>query len=308
VAARIAGGQNIFSNQDGGGLGRSVMFLDPNGRLTSFSGNLTSPNALAVSNANRKAGDLDWCHAALTCTHNSANGSYTLRFYMDGTPVSEQVIQTTLGVLVSPESSTGRWVIGSHKIRQAGLFFDGQLDEAALYNRALSATEIAAHNAAFLASSSGALALDGTLRVVRGQGGELRYKTGGTSTAATIDQGIGSVPLGTSGTIAINPAANTTYTLDVDGQLLTFTVEVIDAAFVTATGTDNGSGFPFITAGGLASGVSYQLKVSTDLATWTNTGAPVIGGASGTATFTDTSTFDPVLRPKRFYRIAYLEP
>lgn len=308
VAARIVGGQNIFSNQDAGGLGRSVMFLDVNGRLASFAGNLTSPNALAVSNANRKAGDLDWCHAALTCTHDSGAGSYTLRFYLDGAPVSEQVIQTTAGVLTRPESSTGRWVIGSHKIRQAGLFFDGLLDEAAIYNRALSATEVSAHNAAFLANASGALALDGTLRVVRGQGGELRYKTGGGSSAATIDQGIGSVPLGTSGTVAINPAANTTYTLDVDGQTLTFSVEVIDAAFVTAVGTDNGSGFPFITAGGLASGVSYQLRVSDNLLDWTNSGAAVIGGPSGTATFTDTSGFDPLVRPKRFYKIVYLEP
>jgi hypothetical protein len=166
VAARIAGGQNIFSNQDGGGLGRSVMFLDPNGRLASFVGNLTSPNALAISNTNTntKAGDLDWCHTALT------------------------------------------------------------------------------------------------------------------------------------------------YTLDVDGQTLTFSVEVIEAAFITAVGTDNGSGFPFITAGGLASGVSYQLRVSDDLVNWTNTGTAVIGGPSGTATFADTTGFDPVLRPKRFYRIVYLEP
>ncbi len=308
VAARLAGNQNIFSNQDAGGIGRSMLYLDVNGRLTCFAGNLTSPNALATSNTNRKAGDLDWCHTALTCTHDSLAGSYTLRFYLDGTLVSEQVIQTTAAVLTAPESSTGRWVIGSHKTRLAGNFFDGQLDEAAIYNRSLSATEIAAHHAAFLSSSSGALALDGTVRVVRGIGGELRYKTGGSSTAATIDQGIGSVPLGASSTIPINPTANTTYTLDVDGQTLTFSVEVIDAAFVTATGTNNGSGFPFITAGGLATGVSYQLKVSTDLATWTNTGAPVIGGPSGTATFTDTSTFDPLLRPKRFYRIAYLEP
>lgn len=308
AATRATGSQNIFSNQDAGGLGRSVMFLDANGRLTSFTGNLTSPNALATSNTNQRAGDLDWCHAALTCTHDGLAGSYTLRFYLDGTLVSEQVIQTTAGVLIAPESSTGRWVIGSQKIRQAGLFFDGQLDEAAIYGRALSAAEIAAHNTAFLAGSSGALALDGTLRVVRGIGGELRYKTGGSSTAATIDQGIGSVPLGTSGTIPINPSANTTYTLDVDGQTLTFSVEVIDAAFVTATGTDNGSGFPFITAGGLVSGVSYQLRVSDDLVNWANTGAPVIGGPSGTATFTDTSNFDPLLRPKRFYRIVYLEP
>lgn len=308
VAARTAGGQNIFSNQDDGGLGRSVMFLDPNGRLTSFAGNLTSPNALATLNSNKKAGDLDWCHTALTCTHNSGAGSYTLRFYMDGALVSEQVIQTPLGVLVSPESSIGRWVIGSHKIRQAGLFFDGQLDEAAIYDRALNASEIAGHNAAFLAGSSGALALDGTVRIVRGQGGELRYKTGGSSTGASIDQGIGGVPLGASGVIPINPASNTTYTLDVDGQILTFSVEVIDAAFVTAIGTDNGSGFPFITAGGLANGVSYQLRVSDDLVNWTNTGAAVIGGPSGTATFSDTASFDPLLQPKRFYRIVYLEP
>lgn len=308
VAARLAGNQALFSNQDSGGTGRTLFFLSTAGNLTSFTGNLTSPNALAVSNTNRKAGDLDWCHAVLTCTLNAGDSSYSLRFYLDGTLVAEQVMQSLGAVLATPESSVGRWVIGSHKTRQADSFFDGQLDEAAIYNRTLSATEVAAHNAAFLASSSGALALDGTVRVVRGIGGELRYKTGGTSSTATIDQGIGSVALGASGTIAINPAANTTYTLDVDGQTLTFAVEVIDPAFITSVGTDNGSGFPFITAGGLATGVSYQLKVSTDLVNWTNTGAAVTGGPSGTATFTDTSTFDPVLRPKRFYRIVYLEP
>lgn len=308
VAARTAGNQNIFSNQDAGGLGRSMFYLDVNGRLTSFAGNVTSPNALATFNASRKAGDLDWCHTALTCTYNTDPSSYTLRFYLDGALVAEQVIQSAGGVLSAPEFSNGRWVIGSHKTRQSGSFFDGQLDEAAIYNRALSSTEIANHNAAFLASASGALALDGTLRIVRGIGGELRYKTGGTSTTATIDQGVGSVPLGTSGTIAINPVANTTYTLDVDGQTLTFSVEVIDPAFITAIGTDNGSGFPFITAGGLTTGVSYQLRYSDDLLTWTNAGAAVIGGPSGTATFTDNSSFDPVLRPKRFYRIVYLEP
>ncbi len=40
-------------------------------------------------------------------------------------------------------------------------------------------------------------------------------------------------------------ALATTYTLDVDGQTLTFPVEVIEAAFITAVCTDNGSGFPF---------------------------------------------------------------
>jgi hypothetical protein len=308
VAARTTGPPNLFSNQDAQGTGRSMLFLGANGRLNSFAGNLTSPNALATVNTNTKAGDLDWHHTVLTCTHDSGTGSYTLRFYLDGTLVAEQVMQTLAAVLTAPESSVGRWVIGSHKIRQAGLFFDGLLDEAAIYARALSPAEITAHHAAFLASATGPLALDGTLRVVRGQGGVLRYATGGTSAAAAIDQGIGSVPPGTSGTIAINPAANTTYTLDVDGQTLTFSVEVIDAAFITAIGTDNGSGFPFITAGGLASGVSYQLQISDDLLGWTNTGAPVIGGPSGTATFIDIATFDPTLRPKRFYKLVYLEP
>lgn len=308
VAARTAGNQIIFANQDAGGIGRSMLYLDVNGRLTSFAGNLTSPNALATSNTNQKAGNLDWCHTALTCTYNADPSSYTFRFYLDGSLVSEQIIQTPGGVLTSPESSTGRWVIGSHKIRQAGSFFDGQLDEAAIYNRALSPSEIANHNAAFLASSSGALALDGPIRVARGQGGELRYKTGGTSTSASIDQGIGSIPLGTSGSIPINPSSNTTYTLNVDGQTLTFSVEVIDPAYITNIGTDNGTGFPFITAAGLTQGISYRLRASDDLLTWTNIGTPIIGGPSGTATFTDTSNFDPLLRPKRFYQIIYLEP
>jgi hypothetical protein len=308
VAARAAGNQIIFANQDAGGIGRSMFFLDVNGRLTSFVGNTTSPNALATSNTNQKAGNLDWCHAALTCTYNADPSSYTFRFYLDGSLVSEQIIQTPGGILTPPESSTGRWVIGSQKIRQVGSFFDGQLDEAAIYNRALSPTEIAAHNAAFLASSSGALALDGPIRIARGQGGELRYKTGGTSSSASIDQGIGSIPLGTSGTIPINPSSNTTYTLNVDGQTLTFSVEVIEAASITAIGTDNGTGFPFITAGGLTQGISYRLRASDDLLTWTNIGTPIIGGPSGTATFTDSSTFDPILRPKRFYQIIYIEP
>jgi hypothetical protein len=305
VAARASGPQNMFSNQDASGLGRSMLYLGTNGRLNSFAGNLASPNSLATVNTNTRAGDLDWSHTVLTCTLNSPENTYTLRFYLNGTLVAEQVMQTTAGVPVAPESSIGRWVIGSHKIRQAGLFFDGLLDEAAIYDRALSPTEITAHHQAFLATASGPLLLDGSLRIVRGQGGTLRFATGGGSSTATIDQGIGPVPTGTAGSIPINPTANTTYTLDVDGQTLTFSVQVIDAARITAVGTDNGSGLPFISAADLTTGISYHLWTSDDLASWTATGTPAVGTATGTATFTDPTPFDPALRPKRFYQLRY---
>jgi Concanavalin A-like lectin/glucanases superfamily/Bacterial TSP3 repeat len=113
----------LLQQADGSGIGRTWLGVYPDGRLFSFLGgsNMDS-GAVTVTPGG-------WHHAALTY-----DGT-TLNLYLDGTLVNSQT--KTL------EASDGGLLIGINKDLN-GNFFSGRLDEVLIYNRALSAAEIAA--------------------------------------------------------------------------------------------------------------------------------------------------------------------
>jgi len=288
--------QHIWANTDGTGFGRSNLYLIGNGQVATYvGGGTTASQATGM--------DASWCHLAMTVSYDSARDLYVARTYLDGVLVDALDMVTGTGASRPPEFSDGAWVIGSHKLRTANNFWQGLLDEVALYDYALSDARIAAHNAAFLSNAVGLLAFAEDARVLRNEPYELFYKVGGGSTSATVDNGGGTVTPGTSGYVTVTPTEDTTYTFNVDGETRTATLQVVDPLVVADYGNDNGSGFPFLDVEGITEGISYQLLYSDNLQVWTVTGAPILGDASGTATFVDNTPFDNAARPGRFYQV-----
>lgn len=279
--------QHILSNRDGTGFGRSNMFIGTTGTFQTFIGGATTASIarpLAES----------WCHLVVTVSYDAGEDLYVVRTYLDGTLV-DAVNMTNL-----PEAADGAWVIGSHK--NGGTYWNGLLDEIAVYDYALTDVQVTAHNAAFLSNGLGLLAFERSARVPRNEPYDLYYKVGGASSSAFIDNGGGVITPGTAGIATVTPSVDTTYTLDVDGVMKSVTLQVIDPLVLTDFGTDNGGGFPFLDVDGITPGIYYQLFTSTNLQAWTGVGTPFLG-VETTNTFLDSLSFDSVARPGRHYQV-----
>ncbi|MEM9345867.1 MAG: Ig-like domain-containing protein [Planctomycetota bacterium] len=112
----------ILSQQDSSGIGRTWLMVYPDGKLGSYLG-----DAHTVSSTTIQVGV--WQHVAVT--HDGS----TLRLYLDG--------QQVAGANRNLESAEGRLILGAHKSTASG-FFHGAMDDARVYDRALSASEIEA--------------------------------------------------------------------------------------------------------------------------------------------------------------------
>ncbi|MEM9251987.1 MAG: Ig-like domain-containing protein, partial [Planctomycetota bacterium] len=117
-----ASGNNaaLLAQEDGSGTGRSWLYVDSAGNLNTYLGG-TATVAGTHLKANR------WYHLAVTVE------SGTVRLYLDGSEVASA--SRTI------ESSDGKMVLGAHK-DQAQSFLDGLIDDAQIYDRALSASEV----------------------------------------------------------------------------------------------------------------------------------------------------------------------
>ena len=114
----------VMHQQNGTGTGRSYIYSEPTTeRAFSFQGNGTRDSKIGL-------GVGTWTHVA--AVHNNSANTYT--WYINGVLTS-----TSTGVNI--ESATGDFVIGANKAASGG-FFDGQMDEFRIYNRALGAAEI----------------------------------------------------------------------------------------------------------------------------------------------------------------------
>lgn len=304
------GNLHIWSNENGDGFGRSNLYINPDRTLTSFVGGTSSPDptTATVDNATPLI-ESGWCHIALTCTENGdavtgdgetepAPPTYTLRFYIDGNLEAEQLLPNA-----TPDFSNGGWIIGAQKLRRTATYFEGSLDEVTIFDTPLSASRIAAHNAAFLANASGLLAFGNDTTIARGDTVNLIAKIGSDTTSATIDNGAGSVIAGMTNLVPVTPTETTTYTIDVDGEIQSVTITVVDSLSLVDSGLDNGSGNPFVTVGNVVEGSSYSLFRSTDLENWTPVGPVQVGDDSGQATFADPNALDIATNPKLFYQV-----
>lgn len=118
----------IVSQQDGTGMGRSLLLINADDELASFYGGVTT-RSLVTLRAGR------WCHVAVTVEENGSADEIT--FYVNGEP-------TPGGGTVAGEDADGAWVIGSHKGLSDNRHY-GAIDEIAVYDRVLTAEAIAAH-------------------------------------------------------------------------------------------------------------------------------------------------------------------
>ena len=291
----------LWSNANGTGVGRSDLYLlDGSQEIRSFVGGQSSPDGEGATlyNATPIPNDC-WSHAVLTATRDE-DDTYTLRFYLDGVLDGEQSG-------IAPEAADGDWVFGSHKNRNGGQFFNGPMDEMAIYDSALSETRIQAHFNTLLSESDQGLSFIASSNVISpGESVDLIAKVGAAATAASIDNGVAaSVPLGAATAYPVSPTSTTTYTLDVDGVQKSVTVTVVAADLVVEDfGLDDGDGNPFLTVSGLVDGTDYQLWRTTDLITdWTAIGPVVPGDATGMATFTDPDDFDAATNPIFLYQV-----
>ncbi|MEZ4867006.1 MAG: LamG-like jellyroll fold domain-containing protein [Caldilineaceae bacterium] len=114
------GNRYILQQADGNGVGRTWFMVLGNGTLRSFLGNSALDHPTKVTmNA--------WHHAVLTYDQPTQ----TLTLYLDGVAVS-----TTRAL----EASAGEMLVGVSKAKSG--YFKGNIDEVAIFDRALSATEI----------------------------------------------------------------------------------------------------------------------------------------------------------------------
>ncbi|MDQ3934300.1 MAG: carbohydrate binding domain-containing protein [Actinomycetota bacterium] len=115
----------IVSQRDGGGTGRSLLYVPSStGRFASNLGGTIRDSGFTPQ-LNR------YYHVVFTYA-GGTSGAWN--FYVDGA--------RTAGGTATAESSTGGWVIGANKNRNAG-YWDGPIDDVSVYGHALSAPDVA---------------------------------------------------------------------------------------------------------------------------------------------------------------------
>lgn len=187
-----AGVQNIVWKATTLGFEGYGIGLNGNGsQLIAYLDNtMTLGNALVPSN--------QWAHIAVT------KSGPTLNFYING------VADTPFTVPATITATTAPLILG----------IGGYTDDVHLYNRALSATEvqaIMASNGAYAGATQTAPPIISSFTaspspVNPGQSVTLAWTVSGAS-AVSIDNGVGAQTALTNGSIAVSPAASTTYTL-----------------------------------------------------------------------------------------------
>lgn len=246
---------NIVSNRDGTGVGRSLLFIGQTERPSSFLGEVTTPDPALGGELPLPYIDNAVCHLAMT--YDSVNQVVTI--YVDGIQVAQR--NEVVG-----EAASGNWVIGAHKANLGDVFWDGIIDEVAIFDTVLTPAQVAAQNSSFLANSgAGILAFGRDTSIAIGESVDLLAKVGAGSAAASIDNGIGPIAIGESNSITVSPTVDTTYTLTVDGQQQSVTITVLPPESITITDCGfDASGNYFID---VAEGVDgFKVTQSTDIA------------------------------------------
>ena len=286
----LAARQVILAMTDGELIGRSILYLDNTDFETFISGNAI------------RFADTDSLDVGGSClVHFVHNTNFEdIRFYVNG---SFRATITTLGSVAANE---GNWVIGSHKNRTIQNY-EGWLDEFALFESALTDTQISEHAAAFFQAADPLLSFTSNrLEIAQGESATLSWKTSDLATAVTLN---GSPVDGTSDgglhSISVSPSSNTVYTLEATGPGGPFTR--------TVSVTVLGSTPPIITS--LTADNTETLNLTISILAEPNSTYNMMASQSLNDQFPDfittivtdpsgvgTSTFES-LEEKRFYRI-----
>jgi hypothetical protein len=250
--------------------------------------------------------DASWCHVVMTVELDPAApdpaAPYTLRYYIDG------VLDTEI-FNVPIESSTGDWVIGSHK-SSTSAFLTGGLDEVSLYATTLDPAAVSAHYAAFLADPNTAPFLGlvtSTDTVSLGDGVDLSWKLSANATTAVLTDSEGNTILADATAVSnttVFPTQTTTYTFSVNGApAAEFTIVVLAPILLTDI-RFNDFGEVEVSATNLVEGRTYDLFYSEDLQSFFPAFDQVTADASGTAVLVD--FFPP--EGAQYYRVEEIRP
>jgi hypothetical protein len=123
--AALNGAPTIVSQLDGTGTGRALLFVAVGGNFASNLGGTTHDSGFTAA--------ADTTYYVVFTFAGGADGAWT--FYVDGK-------QTASGTATG-ENADGEWRIGVNKL--GAEFWNGTIDEVAVYNSALDAGEIGAH-------------------------------------------------------------------------------------------------------------------------------------------------------------------
>ena len=118
--------QIVFQQGDLDGIGRTWLFVHSTNEIRTFLGGSPTLSLIPVEGGT-------WYHAAVVVTEQGATDS--IQMFVNG---RAEAAPGELGM----EDSQGEFFIGSHK--NGSNFWDGQLDDIRIYNRALEPEEIAA--------------------------------------------------------------------------------------------------------------------------------------------------------------------
>jgi len=118
--------KEVFQQGDGGGTGRTWLFVAADAEIRSFLGGATVPSGFYVQADT-------WYHAAVVVTEGGATDN--VQIYVNGQPEGVASPMTM-------EDSQGGYFIGCHK--NLSNFWDGLIDDVRLYNHALLELEILA--------------------------------------------------------------------------------------------------------------------------------------------------------------------
>ncbi|MFC1612593.1 LamG domain-containing protein [Patescibacteria group bacterium] len=136
VADASSGNSRVVVHpKDVGGTGRMMIALDldddecagNNKIYTYLGGEYTCSNYSIEANS-------DWTHVALVVTENGASDD--VQWYVNGEADNS-------GTVNSETNNNADWVVGAHQDAIPFYFYDGAIDEVMIYNRALSADEVA---------------------------------------------------------------------------------------------------------------------------------------------------------------------
>lgn len=201
----IGANQLIFQQRDVSGVGRTLIRINASGQVDSFIGGSSRLSGITVKTGEPLHLVMTFERAGLSST-NEAEG--TLIFYVNGVKGNEFSMSGSSGV----ESSIGEFVLGIQKGLN-GQYFNGVIDEAVFYDKALSEARIVEHYES-IDEASILTSFEASPRgIAPGESVLLSWTVADSVTGLAMDRGVGFLDP-QDGLLTVNPTETTTYTLN----------------------------------------------------------------------------------------------
>ncbi|MEN8870759.1 MAG: LamG-like jellyroll fold domain-containing protein [Akkermansiaceae bacterium] len=218
--------QGIFSMLDANFVGRSIVYTTTNERFGTFIDGVANLSSTEVTPSNDTSCLIHFVFNA-DPDDDPATTDSAVSFYLNG----ELAGGATLPLANAVAENNGQWVIGSHKNRTSQ-YFQGFIDEAAIFESALSGEQITAHATAFFAAADPLLGFVSDITMIdfddplSPTSVNFSWKISDTATAVTINGIAQVIDGGGIYTSTFNPKSDQTYTIEVTGPNGPFTQSI----------------------------------------------------------------------------------